>query len=129
MKEVMAIIRMNKMNETKQALAEAGINSLCAKDCLGRGKGTVKIPQHIEGAVERYADVIRELGLSGRLVPKRMINVIVPDELVKTTVNTIISVNKTGRSGDGKIFVMPVLESWRVRTGESGDEVLDRVCP
>ncbi|MDR1929812.1 MAG: P-II family nitrogen regulator [Treponema sp.] len=125
MKEVMAIIRMNKMNQTKKALAEAGISSLYAKDCLGRGKGTIEIPQYIEGAAERYADVMQELGVSGRLVPKRMINIIVPDKLVKTTVNTIIGVNKTGKSGDGKIFVMPVSESWRVRTGESGDEVLD----
>jgi nitrogen regulatory protein PII 2 len=125
MKEVMAIIRMNKVNQTKRALAEAGISSLYAKECLGRGKGTIEIPQYIEGAAERYAEVMQELGVAGRLVPKRMINVIVPDKLVKTAVNTIIKINKTGTSGDGKIFVMPVLESWRVRTGETGDEVLD----
>jgi nitrogen regulatory protein PII 2 len=125
MKEVTAIIRMNKMNQTKRALADAGISSLFAKECLGRGKGTIEIPGYIEGAVERYADVMQEMGVAGRLVPKRMINVIVPDKLVKTAVNTIIKVNKTGASGDGKIFVTPVSESWRVRTGESGDEVLD----
>ncbi|MDR0685044.1 MAG: P-II family nitrogen regulator [Spirochaetaceae bacterium] len=125
MKEVMTIIRMNKMNITKKALAEAGITSMYAKECLGRGKGTVEIPRYIEGAAERYQDMIEEMGIQGRLIPKRMINVIVPDKLVKTVVNTMIRVNKTGRSGDGKIFVMPVSESWRVRTGESGDEVLD----
>ncbi|MDR3192472.1 MAG: P-II family nitrogen regulator [Treponema sp.] len=125
MKEVMAIIRMNKMNQTKRALADAGISSLYAKECLGRGKGTIEIPQYIEGAAERYEDMIQELGIAGRLIPKRMINVIVPDKLVKNVVNTIITINKTGKSGDGKIFVMPVAESWRVRTGESGDEVLD----
>jgi nitrogen regulatory protein PII 2 len=125
MKEVMAIIRMNKMNQTKRALADAGVSSLYAKECLGRGKGTVEIPQYIEGAAERYADVMQELGVTGRLVPKRMINIIVPDKLVKTVVNTVIAINKTGKSGDGKIFVMPVAESWRVRTGESGDDVLD----
>jgi nitrogen regulatory protein PII 2 len=125
MKEVMAIIRMNKMNQTKRALADAGISSLYAKDCLGRGKGTVEIPQYLEGAAERYADVMQELGVAGRLVPKRMLNVIVPDKLVKTVVNTILAINKTGKSGDGKIFVMPMAESWRVRTGESGDDVLD----
>jgi nitrogen regulatory protein PII 2 len=125
MKEVMAIIRMNKMNQTKRALADVGISSLYAKECLGRGKGTIEIPQYIEGAAERYEDMIQELGIAGRLIPKRMINVIVPDKLVKNVVNTIIKINKTGKSGDGKIFVMPVAESWRVRTGESGDEVLD----
>jgi nitrogen regulatory protein PII 2 len=126
MKEVMAIIRMNMMNKTKRALAEAGITSMYAKECSGRGKGTIEIPHYIEGAAERYEDMIQELGIAGRLIPKRMINVIVPDKLVKTVVNTVISVNKTGRSGDGKIFVMPVAESWRVRTGESGDDVLDQ---
>jgi nitrogen regulatory protein PII 2 len=122
----MAIIRMNMMNKTKRALTDAGISSLYAKDCLGRGKGTIEIPRYIEGADERYKDVIEEMGIQGRLIPKRMINVIVPDKLVKTVVNTVISVNKTGKSGDGKIFVMPVAESWRVRTGESGDDVLDQ---
>jgi nitrogen regulatory protein PII 2 len=125
MKEVMAIIRMNMMNKTKRALADAGISSLYAKDCLGRGKGTIEIPHYVEGAAERYQDMIDELGVAGRLVPKRMLNVIVPDKLVKAVVNTVINVNKTGRSGDGKIFVMSVFESWRVRTGESGDDVLD----
>ncbi|MDR0623661.1 MAG: P-II family nitrogen regulator [Treponema sp.] len=125
MKEVMAVIRMNMMNKTKRALADAGVSSMYAKDCLGRGKGTIEIPRYIEGAAERYQDMVEELGIAGRLIPKRMINVVVPDKLVKTVVNTIIGVNKTGRSGDGKIFVMPVAESWRVRTGESGDEVLD----
>jgi nitrogen regulatory protein PII 2 len=125
MKEVMAIIRMNMMNKTKRALAGAGISSLYAKECLGRGKGTIEIPRYVEGAAERYQDMIQELGVAGRLIPKRMINVIVPDKLVKTVVKTVIDVNKTGRSGDGKIFVMPVSESWRVRTGESGDDVLD----
>ncbi|MDR0721425.1 MAG: P-II family nitrogen regulator [Treponema sp.] len=126
MKEVMAIIRMNMMNKTKQALADAGISSMYAKECLGRGKGTVELPRYMGGAEEQYADMIQELGVLGRLIPKRMIHLIIPDKLVKTVVNTVIQVNQTGRSGDGKIFVMPVLESWRVRTGESGDEVLDQ---
>jgi nitrogen regulatory protein PII 2 len=122
----MAIIRMNKMNQTKRALADAGISSLYAKDCLGRGKGTIEVPRYIEGAAERYESMVQELGIAGRLIPKRMINVIVPDKLVKTVVNTVIQVNKTGNSGDGKIFVMPVADAFRVRTGESGDEVLDQ---
>jgi nitrogen regulatory protein PII 2 len=125
MKEVMAIVRMNMMNRTKKALADAGISSMYAKECLGRGKGTVEIPRYIEGAAERYKDMVDELGIQGRLIPKRMINIIVPNKQVKTVVDTIISVNKTGKSGDGKIFVMPVAESYRVRTGESGDEVLE----
>ncbi|MFP3042697.1 P-II family nitrogen regulator [Treponema primitia] len=125
MKEVMAIIRMNMMNKTKLALVDAGISSFYAKECLGRGKGTVELPHYLGGGEEQYESMIDELGIVGRIIPKRMINVIVPDKLVKTVVNTIIGINKTGRSGDGKIFVMPVEETWRVRTGESGDDILD----
>ncbi|MDR1933108.1 MAG: P-II family nitrogen regulator [Spirochaetales bacterium] len=124
MKEVMAFIRMNMMNKTKRALAAAGISSLYAKECLGRGKGLVEIPI-LNGAEKRYEEMMDELGSAGRLVPKRMINVVVPDKLVKTVVNTIIRENQSGKSGDGKIFIMPVYEAIRVRTGEAGDETLD----
>jgi nitrogen regulatory protein PII 2 len=51
--------------------------------------------------------------------------VVVPDELVEKTVTTIMRVNRTGKSGDGKIFVLPCQDAVRVRTGESGDTVLD----
>ena len=52
---------------------------------------------------------------------------VVPDKLVKKTVKTIMEVNHTGKSGDGKVFVMPLGDAFRVRTGESGDQVLDEV--
>jgi nitrogen regulatory protein PII 2 len=124
MKEVMAIVRMNRINQTKRALSDAGISSLHAKDCLGRGKGIVEMLQ-IGGAELEYEEKMAELGNAGRLIPKRMVTVVVPDKLVKKVVDTIIAANKTGKSGDGKIFVMPVMESIRVRTGETGDETLD----
>ncbi|HNY23034.1 MAG TPA: P-II family nitrogen regulator [Treponemataceae bacterium] len=124
MKEVMAIVRMNKINQTKRALSAAGITSLHAKDCLGRGKGVVEMLQ-LGGAEREYEERMNELGNAGRLIPKRMITVVVPDKLVKKVVDTIIETNKTGKSGDGKIFVMPVMESIRVRTGETGDDTLD----
>jgi nitrogen regulatory protein PII 2 len=54
-----------------------------------------------------------------------MISIVVPDSLTEETVSTIIAANRTGKSGDGKIFVMPVLDAIRVRTGEEGDEALD----
>ena len=64
-------------------------------------------------------------GIVQRLIPKRIFYVVVPDKLVPKTVKTIIKVNRTGKSGDGKIFIMPVMDSVRVRTGESGDPILD----
>ena len=65
------------------------------------------------------------MGQSQRLIPKRIFFVVVPNRLVSKTVKAIMKVNHTGKSGDGKIFVMPVMDSIRVRTGESGDPILD----
>lgn len=124
MKEITAIIRMNKMNETKRALSAAGISSVTARDALGRGKGLVDM-QLLKGAELGYEEAISQLGQNGRLIPKRILLVVVPDKLVEKTVKTIIRVNQTGKSGDGKIYVMPCLDAVRVRTGEFGDDVLD----
>jgi nitrogen regulatory protein PII 2 len=124
MKEVMAIVRMNKINQTKKALTEAGISSMHARECLGRGKGLIDF-EILKGAEAGYEAAISQLGNTQRLIPKRMISIVVPDGLVKTTVSTIMAVNRTGKAGDGKIFVLPVADSIRIRTGESGDETLD----
>jgi nitrogen regulatory protein PII 2 len=124
MKEVMAIIRMNKINQTKKALAEAGITSMHARECLGRGKGLVDLDV-LKGAEAGYEEAISLLGNTQRLIPKRMVSVVVPDKLVPKAVSSIIAVNSAGKPGDGKIFVMPVFDSIRIRTGETGDETLD----
>ena len=126
MKEVMAIVRINMMNKTKKALSDAGISSITAKDCLGRGKGLVDL-KLLEGAEKGYEEAVAQLGQSQRLIPKRIFSVVVPDRLVRKTIHTIIKVNQTGKAGDGKVFVMPVMDAVRVRTAESGDRVLDEV--
>ena len=126
MKEIMAIVRINMMNQTKKALADAGISSITARDGLGRGKGLVDLTL-LEGAEKGYEEAVAQLGQSQRLIPKRVFFVVVPDKLVSKTVQAIMKVNHTGKSGDGKVFVMPVADSIRVRTGESGDLVLDEV--
>jgi nitrogen regulatory protein PII 2 len=124
MKEIMAIVRMNAINKTKRALADAGISSMTARDALGRGKGLVDL-QLLEGAEKGYEEAISQLGSSQRLIPKRILFIIVPDKLVSRTVKTIIKVNRTGKPGDGKIFVNPIIDSISVRTGISGDSTLD----
>jgi len=124
MKEVMAIIRMNMMNKTKQALLDVGICSMTAKEVLGRGKGLVDTSL-MEGAEKGYEEAIAQLGQSQRLIPKRLLILVVPDKLVDKAVKTVIDVNQTGKSGDGKIFVMPVIDSFSVRTGDGGERVLD----
>ena len=124
MKEIMAVVRINMMNKTKKALADAGITSVTARDGLGRGKGLVDLTL-LEGAEKGYEEAVAQLGQSQRLIPKRIFFVVVPDKLVSKTVKTIMQVNHTGKSGDGKIFVPPVADAIRVRTGEAGDAVLD----
>jgi nitrogen regulatory protein PII 2 len=127
MKEVMAVIRMNMMNRTKNALAAVGISSFTATGrVMGRGKGNVDFIL-LEGAKEGYEEAVSKLGKGPRLIPKRLLWVVVPDGLVQKTVETIIEVNQTGQAGDGKIFVMPVATAYRVRTAETGDMVLDEV--
>lgn len=124
MKEVMAIVRMNMMNKTKCALAEAGISSITARDCLGRGRGLIDM-NLLKGAEKGYEEAISQLGQSSRLIPKRAMIIVVPDKLVDRTVKTILRVNRTGKSGDGMIFVMPCMDAIRVRTGERGNDALD----
>jgi len=124
MKEVMAVIRMNMMNRTKAALSEAGISSFTAREALGRGKGLVDF-KALKGAELGYEEAIQQLGGGQRLIPKRALFVVVPNKLVNRVVEAIISVNRTGKSGDGKIFVSPVLNSIRIRTEEEGDVTLD----
>ncbi len=126
MREVMAIIRMNMMNKTKKALSDAGISSMTAKEVLGRGKGLIDY-KVLEGAEKGYEEAVAQLGQSQRLIPKRLLVMVMPEKLVPKAVKTIIKVNQTGKSGDGKIFVMPVTNSISVRTGEGGDSVLDDV--
>ena len=126
MKAIMAIIRINMMNKTKKALSDAGLPSMTAKDVLGRGKGLVDYSL-LEGAEKGYEEAIAQLGHSQRLIPKRMLFMVVPEKLKSKAVATIMTVNKTGKSGDGKIFVMPIAGSFSVRTGEGGDKVLDEM--
>ncbi len=124
MKEIMAIIRMNMMNKTRDALAEIGMGSFTARKVLGRGKGKVDF-SILKGAQNGIEEAISQLGQGQRLIPKRLLTLIVPDKKVNQIVKTLIKVNQTGKPGDGKIFVMPVNESIRVRTGEFGEKTLD----
>lgn len=120
MKEIMAVIRMNMVNQTKKALSDNGVDAFFAREATGRGKGLVS-RDILEGAEKGHEEAVALLGDKGRLYPKRVLTVVVPDEQVDTVVKTIMKVNITGKPGDGKIFVMPVLDSVRVRTGESGN--------
>jgi nitrogen regulatory protein PII 2 len=123
MQEVMAIIRMDMIGKTKGALSLAGFPALHAMKVMGRGKKKVDFA-FIESIMveQNYSSplVAESLTEGHRLIPKRLLSIIVKDEEVKKLVDLIIEVNQKGHPGDGKIFVMPLYDSIRIRTGESG---------
>lgn len=125
MKTIYAILKIDSMNETKQALSDAGLPSFTATGrAFGRGKGEwdAKV---MEGVKKNQAEAIALLGPEPRLRPHRVITLIVPDSKVKAAVNAIIEANRTDTAGDGKIFVLPASDAISVRSRESGDLVLD----
>ena len=121
MKEIIAVVRMNMMNRTKQALTEAGVAAFFAHEALGRGKGLVN-PLVLQGAAQGREEALTVLGDKDKLYPKRMVTAVVPDRDVEAVVQAIIAVNRTGQPGDGKIFVLPVADAVRVRTAETGEK-------
>lgn len=125
MKEIMAFIRTNKVNATKAALAEGGFPAFSCRPCLGRGKKSIdpELLRLVISTGELPMDVTGEhLTEAVRLIPKRFFTVIVDDDKAKDAVDIIISANQTGKPGDGKIFVLPINESYKVRNGESTTE-------
>jgi nitrogen regulatory protein PII 2 len=137
MKEITAIIRRDKLPETKKALDELGYPSMSIQSVEGRGrqKGAMCIDME-SGMPESYCAVVRlkptpssyalehTLPKVAQYVPKRMVTIIVPDEVVPKLVKEIIRVNSTGKAGDGKIFISGIESALRVRTGEIGVEAI-----
>ena len=119
-----AVIRMNMMNKTKKALQDAGVVAFFAHEAFGRGKGLVDV-KPLEGARKGIEEAVAVLGEKGKLYPKRMLTVVVTDDLVPEVVKVITDTNKTGQPGDGKIFVLPLTDAVRVRTGEKGSKSIE----
>jgi len=125
MKLIMAIIRIDKMNATKRALSDVGLPSMTATGkVFGRGKGLwdAKV---LEGVKKDLPEALAHLGKEPRLRPQRVVTLVVTDENKDKAIETIIEANQTPEPGDGKIFVIPIIDSIKVRTGESGDISLD----
>ncbi|MBU0945105.1 MAG: P-II family nitrogen regulator [Proteobacteria bacterium] len=123
MKEVIAVVRINMMNQTKQALTDCGVDAFFAHEAHGRGRGFVN-PKVLEGAQQGYEEAASLLGEKGKLYPKRLLTAVVEDSMVSCVVDTIINTNQTGMPGDGKIFVVPLADAVRVRTGETGEKAI-----
>jgi nitrogen regulatory protein P-II 1 len=112
MKKIEAIIKPFKLVEVKEALAELGVlgMTVCEVKGFGRQKGHTEIYRGSEYTVD--------------FLPKIKIETVLADQLVDQAVQAIMKAARTGKIGDGKIFVSPVGEAYRIRTGEHDDEAL-----
>lgn len=109
MKKIEAIIKPFKLEEVKDALNKAGIAGLTVSEVRGYGRQ--------KGHVELYRGAEYDVSF----VPKVKIEIVVADSVVEGILSVIEETAKTGKIGDGKIFVLPVEETVRIRTGERGD--------
>ena len=112
MKLIEAIIKPFKLDEVKEALSEIGIEGItvCEVKGFGRQKGHTELYRGAEYVVD--------------FIPKVKLEIAVADELVAKVIETIETSARTGRIGDGKIFVLQLENAVRIRTGEKGDEAI-----
>jgi nitrogen regulatory protein P-II 1 len=112
MKKIEAVIKPFKLDEVKEALHEVGLQGITVMEAkgFGRQKGHTELYRGAEYVVD--------------FLPKVKIEVVCADDLVERAVDAIINAARTGRIGDGKIFVSDVLEVIRIRTGERGEQAL-----
>ena len=112
MKLIKAIIKPFKLDEVKEALNEIGVTGLTATEAkgFGRQKGHTEIYRGSEYTVD--------------FLPKTMVETVVEDSLADQAVEVIVKAAKTGKIGDGKVFVIPVESAVRIRTDEEGSEAL-----
>ena len=107
MKKIEAIIRKSKFEDVKQALHTVEVNFFSYWDVTGVGN-------------EKEGHVYRGISYSTSEIQRRFLSVVVNDEFVQTTVDAILKSAATEKVGDGKIFITPVEEAYRIRTGEKG---------
>ncbi|MDF9826819.1 nitrogen regulatory protein PII [Ereboglobus sp. PH5-10] len=112
MKLIIAIIKPFKLEEVKAALADIGVDGMTVTEAkgFGRQKGHTEIYRGSEYTVD--------------FLPKVKVEVVVSDDMLASVVKTIEGAARTGKIGDGKIFVMPVEQTMRIRTGENGESAL-----
>ena len=112
MKLITAIVKPFKLDEVREALAEVGVSGLTVTDVkgFGRQKGHTEVYRGAEYVVD--------------FLPKIRVEAMVADSMVEAAIDAIVKAARTGRIGDGKIFVQSVDQIIRIRTGETGDEAV-----
>jgi nitrogen regulatory protein P-II 1 len=111
-KRIEAVIRPSKLDEVKEALAEVGIKGMTVSEVKGFGRTGGR------------REVYRGSAYVVDFTPKVMVEIVAHDDLVTTILEAIQTVAKTGKIGDGKIFVSDVVEVVRIRTGERGEDAI-----
>ncbi|MCL2260781.1 MAG: P-II family nitrogen regulator [Fibromonadales bacterium] len=126
MREIMCFIRTNKVNDTKKALSENGFPAFTCRKCLGRGKKSID-PELLKTVLATgelpLSPIGENLTEATRLIAKRFFTLIVDDQDVDKAVKAIIGANQTGNPGDGRIFILPILETYGIRTGIGGAQI------
>ena len=112
MKKIEAIIRKSKFDDVKEALHEVEVNFFSYWDVTGVGN-------------EKEGHVYRGITYSTSEIQRRYLSIVVSESFVEKTINAIISTAATDKVGDGKIFILPVEEAYRIRTGEKGNKSLN----
>jgi nitrogen regulatory protein P-II 1 len=112
MKKIEAIIKPFKLDEVKEALQEVGLQGITVTEAkgFGRQKGHTELYRGAEYVVD--------------FLPKVKVEVVLTDEMVEKAVDAIRNAAQTGRIGDGKIFVSPIEDAVRIRTGETGNDAI-----
>ena len=112
MKLIKAIIKPFKLDDVKEALSEVGVEGLTVSEVkgFGRQKGHTEIYRGSEYTVD--------------FLPKTLVETVVEDDVVEKAVSSIVNTAKTGKIGDGKVFVLPIESAVRIRTGETDSEAL-----
>ena len=110
MKKIEAIIRHERLQDVQDALDQLGVSGLTVSEVVGCGRQ--------KGYTEQYRGVRANISL----LPKIKVESVVPSDIVESVVEAIASAARTGEIGDGRVFVYPVEQSLRIRTGESGED-------
>jgi nitrogen regulatory protein PII len=108
MKLIKAVVRPNKIDDVKDALAKLGVDGLTVTEVRGHGKQ------------KGHAAIYRGKEYQITLLPKIEVEVVVDDKLLEPAVGAIVAAARTGEIGDGRVFVSPVEQTFRIRTGEAG---------
>lgn len=119
MKKVMIIIRPERYRQTKEVLEQEGFYAFSAVNVLGRGKKSVGFSAG-DGSHTQTEETVNY----HRLMMKKMLIIYIADEEENRLIGTVTQVNQTEQAGDGKIFVLPVKRTLRIRTGEENEDAL-----